>query len=828
MADKEPVEGYDPQQLDQDATAVEEAVSTALQLTAASVASDVAGSVAPSPIDAATVPGLWAEVVEDKLKPLISDIIYGTAETIRLGIAAAGERLYKDPAITPTEVLDPQPILNVTADALLNHATNRMVGIGNDLWLNIQQSLVEGTQAGDGIPELAARVREAALLTEPRSRVVARTEVIAASNGASIAQARTAGVPLEKTWLATPDARTRLSHVEADGQTVPLNEPFMVGDPIAYPLDFPGDPSGPASEVINCRCTPIFSLLRVPEVDVTVAAESRIHLFTCLTPLHHGPCAKLGPDGLPLRKPRKSRGAKARNGAMDAETPASVSHAAAREAKRLTGRDINFSLDDADPEVAQGIASGILKGLKRFPEVPLAQVTVGDSAERDSHFAEAKGNDIPGAGPHQTMLYGPTDRIEIQRWWAQHPQELAAEMRKAHDNKKLVGDSIADIGLHEFGHVLVAALKGNRHESVGETIAKNRMADIDTWKDDYEGPETARELAAAEISERAGGNGLELDAEAFTDVMLNGEKASALSKDIFAEIERLYAEAYAKPTTAGAETGKALTAALSGEALARFNELHPRTRGKFGKKGELASSVASGIRGRRSLNAGTANEVDLVTFNDGSQAIYKKSGREDPEARKREMDAEELGMHVGRAIGAPSPEVFRISDDEIYMKYVEDATLGVEANSPEIRNSDDARRVALLDILIENPDRHTSNWLVKDGRVIPIDNGKGWSELRIPDGSGRDVSASAPPSMKGVLIQAFAKSSYPKYDDVSNPNMSEWIDNDLSAYGLRKLGENLDALEPEFDRLGRGYWFRRMIQRLSQVEQHATGSRRLS
>lgn len=51
---------------------------------------------------------------------------------------------------------------------------------------------------------------------------------------------------------STIDSRTRPSHVLADGQRVGLTEPFIVG---GAPLMFPGDPSGPAGEVISCRCT---------------------------------------------------------------------------------------------------------------------------------------------------------------------------------------------------------------------------------------------------------------------------------------------------------------------------------------------------------------------------------------------------------------------------------------------------------------------------------------------------------------------------------------------------------------------------------------------
>jgi hypothetical protein len=56
---------------------------------------------------------------------------------------------------------------------------------------------------------------------------------------------------LEKLWIATIDSRTRDTHFAADGQRAPLKGKFTVG---GVQLDRPGDPTGPAREVRNCRC----------------------------------------------------------------------------------------------------------------------------------------------------------------------------------------------------------------------------------------------------------------------------------------------------------------------------------------------------------------------------------------------------------------------------------------------------------------------------------------------------------------------------------------------------------------------------------------------
>lgn len=51
---------------------------------------------------------------------------------------------------------------------------------------------------------------------------------------------------------STEDHRTRTTHRAADGQRVALASPFIVG---GAELMFPGDPSGPPQETIQCRCS---------------------------------------------------------------------------------------------------------------------------------------------------------------------------------------------------------------------------------------------------------------------------------------------------------------------------------------------------------------------------------------------------------------------------------------------------------------------------------------------------------------------------------------------------------------------------------------------
>jgi len=87
-----------------------------------------------------------------------------------------------------------------------------------------------------------------------QSERLVRTEATAAANFAQTVAAQTIFPPeqMQKEWIASFDDRTRSTHSAANGQIVNANDFFIVG---GNQMMFPGDPSGGAAEVINCRCS---------------------------------------------------------------------------------------------------------------------------------------------------------------------------------------------------------------------------------------------------------------------------------------------------------------------------------------------------------------------------------------------------------------------------------------------------------------------------------------------------------------------------------------------------------------------------------------------
>lgn len=155
-----------------------------------------------------------------------------------------------------------EPVTDPEAAAFLNEAGNRLVRLPDEVYALVVREVEEGIARGESVPDITQRVNTVLTATGSerwphRAVTVARTEVMAAVNAGAYAgavrDAERRGDPAPfKLWLATEDKRTRPTHVEADGQRTLLTSPFIVG---GAQLQFPGDPRGPAQEVINCRCT---------------------------------------------------------------------------------------------------------------------------------------------------------------------------------------------------------------------------------------------------------------------------------------------------------------------------------------------------------------------------------------------------------------------------------------------------------------------------------------------------------------------------------------------------------------------------------------------
>jgi hypothetical protein len=154
-------------------------------------------------------------------------------------------------------------IYGASAISQISEATRRQIAGA------VQRGLVEGLS----LPEIAAdMITRAPEIGAARAAVIARTETHSASMYSSLESARRSSVPLIKEWVSVEDHRTRdfgqadgiidaFSHAAMNGVQVDIEElydvPMRAGT--TEGLMFPGDPTGSPGNVINCRCSQVYT-----------------------------------------------------------------------------------------------------------------------------------------------------------------------------------------------------------------------------------------------------------------------------------------------------------------------------------------------------------------------------------------------------------------------------------------------------------------------------------------------------------------------------------------------------------------------------------------
>ena len=90
-----------------------------------------------------------------------------------------------------------------------------------------------------------------------RAELIARTESCTTMNAGSLELYKSEDIQM-KGWVSVQDDRTRDAHLLMDGVVVPINDKFEVpatSQSEGAFMDYPGDPTAPAGQCVNCRCT---------------------------------------------------------------------------------------------------------------------------------------------------------------------------------------------------------------------------------------------------------------------------------------------------------------------------------------------------------------------------------------------------------------------------------------------------------------------------------------------------------------------------------------------------------------------------------------------
>lgn len=144
--------------------------------------------------------------------------------------------------------------LSATVDTITTATMKR-------LHRTISEGLAEGKHSRDIAKEIRSRYEGE--FTKARALTIARTEVATASNLGGRAGAKSTGLPLMKSWLATVDGRERSHHGTTMNahKAIGMDERYQVPSPDGVDeLMYPAASNASAANRINCRCVETYSV----------------------------------------------------------------------------------------------------------------------------------------------------------------------------------------------------------------------------------------------------------------------------------------------------------------------------------------------------------------------------------------------------------------------------------------------------------------------------------------------------------------------------------------------------------------------------------------
>lgn len=141
----------------------------------------------------------------------------------------------------------------VLTDSKVSNGLYNALGVNvKKLKKTITQEISRGIASSLPYSDIARNISSVSKAPLSRAKTIARTEghrIQQTSARDAQYAAKKKGADVLKQWDAALDGRTRDSHARVDGEIRELDEKFSNG------LKYPGDPSGGAAEVVNCRCT---------------------------------------------------------------------------------------------------------------------------------------------------------------------------------------------------------------------------------------------------------------------------------------------------------------------------------------------------------------------------------------------------------------------------------------------------------------------------------------------------------------------------------------------------------------------------------------------
>jgi hypothetical protein len=200
------------------------------------------------------------------------------------------------------------------------------------------------------------------------------------------------------------------------------------------------------------------------------------------------------------------------------------------EFERITRRRLRADAVDFGGLVATARehAEGLLRGIELFPDATFrgVEILAGDRAVgryAEAQFGRARFSEWWSA-PGRRQRYVEALERGVASGWS--PQGTANPMC---------------VAIHEFGHILDSnTLGGVIHPDIDELLKRRASDEILSAEDYLAGRSRVDVLIRDEVSEYGRKSRGELVAEAFLDVVINGDRAGQLSREIFDLLETEY------------------------------------------------------------------------------------------------------------------------------------------------------------------------------------------------------------------------------------------------------------------------------------------------
>jgi hypothetical protein len=187
-----------------------------------------------------------------KKKQFSDELLAALREESAVALSVAGQQLFDEIGRD-----DPWTMPGKVATQFLNERANLLADTPDEIHAEVMQTIQDGLENSESRKELMSRIDTAMEgIKKSRAETIANTETAAAFNYAREKAMREAGVTHKK-WLHSMSPlikEPRPTHLEADGQIQPIDEPFDIG---GVPMLRPGDESAGPEEIINCHCVAI-------------------------------------------------------------------------------------------------------------------------------------------------------------------------------------------------------------------------------------------------------------------------------------------------------------------------------------------------------------------------------------------------------------------------------------------------------------------------------------------------------------------------------------------------------------------------------------------